>query len=113
MKLVDWNSLPDLEVSHTPEIKKRTFIERGEIPGLMMYSTAVFKPGQTVALHQHDTMYEVFHIQSGKAVFTISGKAYVVGPGICITIEPGEVHGQENPFDEDVCWNYFGIATDE
>lgn len=113
MKLVDLNSLPDLGVSHNTEIKKRTFIGRGEIPRLMMYSMAVFKPGQTVGPHQHDTMYEIFHIQSGKAVFTISGKKYEVGPGICITIQPGEVHGQENPFDEDVCWNYFGIATDE
>ena len=112
MKIVDWNALPDLGVSHNPEIKKRTLINRGEIPQLMMYGTAVFKPSQQVELHHHDTMYEVFHIQTGKAIFTISGKEYEVGPGNCITIEPGEIHGQSNPFSIDATWTYFGIATD-
>ncbi|TVZ16247.1 cupin domain-containing protein [Maribacter sp. MAR_2009_72] len=112
MKLVDWNTLPDLGVSHNPDIKKRTLIGKDEIPRLMMYGTATFKSGQRVELHKHDTMYEVFHIQSGKAIFTVSGKEYELGPGMCITIEPGEMHGQNNPFNEDVSWVYFGIATD-
>lgn len=112
MKLVDENSLPELGVSHNPEIKKKTFITQGNIPKLMMYSSAVFKPGQKVALHKHDTMFEVFHIQTGKAIFTVSGKEYELGPGHCITIEPGEIHGQSNPFNIDVTWTYFGIATD-
>lgn len=112
MKIVDWNELPDLGVSHDPSIKKRTLIDRGEIPQLMMYGTAVFKPGQKVELHKHDTMFEVFHIQTGKAIFTISGEVHEVGPGNCITIAPGEIHGQSNPFDIDVTWTYFGIATD-
>lgn len=112
MKIVDWNTLPDLRVSHNAEIKKRTLINRGEIPKLMMYGTALFKPGQQVELHKHDTMFEVFHIQTGKAIFTISGKQYEVCSGNCITIEPGEIHGQHNPFDTDVTWIYFGIATD-
>ena len=112
MKIVDWNELPDLGVSHNAEIKKRTLINCGEIPQLMMYGTAVFKPGQQVDLHKHDTMFEVFHIQTGKAIFTISGKDYEVGPGNCITIEPGEIHGQKNPYEVDVTWTYFGIATD-
>ena len=112
MKIVDWHSLPELGVSHNPDIKKKTLIGQGEIPQLMMYGTAVFKPGQKVELHKHDTMYEVFHIQTGNAIFNISGKDYEVGPGQCITIEPGELHGQENPFDTEVTWSYFGIATD-
>ncbi|WP_339652913.1 hypothetical protein [uncultured Maribacter sp.] len=45
MKIVDWNRLPELGVSHNPEIKKRTLIGEDEIPQLMMYGTAVFKPG--------------------------------------------------------------------
>ena len=103
MKIVDWNELPDLGVSHNPDIKKRTLIGHNEIPQLMMYGTAVFKPGQEVEIHKHDTMFEVF---------TISGKEYEVGPGHCITIEPGELHSQRNPFDTDVTWTYFGIAID-
>jgi len=112
MKIVYWNELPYLAVSHNEDIKKRTLVNRGEIPQLMMYGTAVFKPGQKVDLHKHDTMYEVFHIQTGKAIFTVSGQDYELGPGNCITIEPGEIHGQHNPFTLDVTWTYFGIATD-
>ena len=112
MKIVDWNLLPDLGVSHNPVIKKRTLIGTNEIPQLMMYGTAIFKPGQKVELHKHDTMYEVFLIQTGKAIFIISGNEYEVSPGNCITIEPGELHAQRNPFDTDVSWTYFGIATD-
>ena len=52
MKIVDWNELPELGVSHDPSIKKKTLINRGEI------------------------------------------------------------HGQHNPFDQNVTWTYFGIATD-
>lgn len=88
MKIVDWNELPNLSVSHHPDIKKRTLIDSNQIPKLMMYGTAVLKPGQKVEIHKHDTMFEVFHIQTGKAIFTILGIAYEVGPGHCITIEP-------------------------
>jgi len=78
----------------------------------MMYGTAVFKSGQKVEIHKHDIMYEIFYIQTGRAIFTISDKNYEVTPGNCITIEPGELHGQYNPYDIDVTWTYFGIATD-
>jgi len=112
MNIVDWNELPDLAVSHDPDIKKRTLIGSNQIPKLMMYGTAILKPGQKVEIHKHETMFEVFHIQTGKAIFTILDNVYEVGPGHCITIEPGELHGQCNPFDTNVTWNYFGIATD-
>ena len=32
MKIVDWNELPELGVSHNPEIKKRTLIGYNKIP---------------------------------------------------------------------------------
>ncbi len=112
MKIVDWEQLPELGVSHDTSIKKKTLIGAGEIPQLMMFSTAVFTPGQAVETHKHDTMYEVFYIQKGKAIFEINGTSHEVGAGKCITIEPGELHKQYNPFETDVHWFYFGIATD-
>ena len=39
MKLVKHQELPELGVSHNPEIKKRTMISAGEIPQLMMFSS--------------------------------------------------------------------------
>ncbi|GGG39450.1 hypothetical protein GCM10011414_06020 [Croceivirga lutea] len=110
MKLVKQQELPELGVSHNPEIKKKTMISSGEIPQLMMFGSAVFKPGEEVNLHKHDTMVEVFYIQKGKAEFTVENEVLLLEPGHCITIEAGELHKQSNPFKENVEWLYFGIA---
>ena len=112
MKIVDWNQLPELGVSHNPNIKKKTLIANGEIPQLKMFGTSVFKPGDEVEIHKHDSMFEVFLIQEGKAVFQVNGEKHLLSKGNCITIAPGELHAQSNPFDTDVSWIYFGIATD-
>lgn len=112
MKLVHTKKLPLLSVSHNKEIKKKVFIEKGEIPKLMMFGEATFKPGQKVDLHKHDTMYEVFNVIKGKAEFIVNNKKVIVKKGDVITIEAGELHSQSNPFKKEVTWIYFGIATD-
>lgn len=112
MKLVKHQELPELGISHNPEIKKKTMISAGEIPKLMMFGSAIFQPGQKVDLHKHDTMTEVFFIQKGKAEFTVETETIVLEAGHCITIEAGEMHCQSNPFPEPVEWLYFGIALD-
>ena len=113
MNIVHTKELPEVGVSHNPDIKKKVFIGKGEIPNLMMFGEATFKPGQSVDTHSHDTMYEVFHIQSGTAVFVVNDNRMEVIAGDCITIEPGEKHRQMNESDQDVTWLYFGIATKE
>ena len=112
MKITNIKNLPELGVTHNPEIKKKVLIGSNVIPQLMMFGEAVFTPGQSVDKHVHKSMYEVFYITSGKAMFHIKGKEFEVGVGDCITIEQGEEHFQYNPFKEDVRWLYFGIATD-
>jgi quercetin dioxygenase-like cupin family protein len=112
MKLVHTESLPELGVSHDESIKKKVFIDRGVVPQLMMFGSATFKPGQFVETHQHDTMYEVFYIQSGRVDFIVNGDKFTLTKGDCMTIEQGELHSQHNVYDEDVTWVYFGIATD-
>ncbi|PQJ73425.1 cupin domain-containing protein [Polaribacter butkevichii] len=112
MKLTHTNSLPEIGVSHNTDIKKKVFIEKGVVPQLMMFGSATFKPGQAVETHKHDTMYEVFYIQSGKAEFIVNNKKMILISGDCITIEQGELHSMSNPFSKNVTWVYFGIATD-
>jgi quercetin dioxygenase-like cupin family protein len=112
MKLVHLDELPEVGVSHNPEIKKRVILDKGFIPQLMNFGEATFRPGQAVETHKHDTMYEVFFIQSGKVVFVVNDKKFELKPNDCFTIEPGELHSQKNPFSEPVTWLYFGIATD-
>ena len=111
MKLTKTSELPLQGVSHNPEILKKVFIEKGNIPNLMMFGSAVFKPGQEVSEHFHESMIEVFYVTSGKAKFVIEGEEYVAEKGDCVTIEVGERHAQSNPFDEDMTWIYFGIST--
>jgi len=112
MKHLNIFSIPETGVSHNPEIKKKVILDRGYIPKLMTFGEATFQPGQSVEEHKHDTMFEVFYIQSGKAEFTVNGEKFVLSTGDCLSIEPGELHSQANPYNEPVTWLYFGIATD-
>jgi quercetin dioxygenase-like cupin family protein len=112
MKLSHTDTLPEIAVSHNEDIKKKVFLEKGIIPQLMMFGSATFMPGQAVETHKHDTMYEVFYIQSGKANFLVNNKKIIVVSGDCITIEPGEFHSMHNPYKAVTTWLYFGIATD-
>lgn len=112
MKLIHLSNIKKVGLSHDPDIKKKVILDKGYIPQLMIFGQATFLPNQEVDAHKHDTMFEVFYIQEGKAVFTIEGKAIELNQGNCISIEPGETHSQRNSFDKPVTWLYFGIATD-
>lgn len=113
MKIKNIANIPEIPANHQGEILKKVLLNKGEVPHLMMFSSATFQPNQKVEAHKHDTMYEIYFIQSGKALFVINDKEIQVKPGDCITIAPGEIHYQSNPFTEEVTWLYFGIATDE
>jgi len=110
MKLVNIDSLAEIGVSHNPDIKKKVFINNGDVANLTTFATATFKPGQSVELHKHETMYEIFFILSGKVDFTVNGEKLTLGSGDCLTIEPNEIHNQNNPYDKEVTWIYFGLA---
>ncbi|MBT3817446.1 MAG: cupin domain-containing protein [Candidatus Magasanikbacteria bacterium] len=112
MNLTQTKTLPEIGTSHNKNIKKKIIIEKGKIPNLTTFATATFKSGQSVETHTHETMYEVFYIESGKAEFVVDDKRFEVTAGDCITIEPGEKHSQSNPYDEDVVWIYFGVAVE-
>jgi quercetin dioxygenase-like cupin family protein len=112
MKAVNIIDIIETGVSHNPEIRKKVIIERGEIPQLMTFGQATFKPGQSVETHAHETMYEVFYILSGKASFIIEGEEIIATEGTTVVIDAKEMHSQSNPYSEDVVWVYFGIAVD-
>lgn len=112
MKIINSADLPEVGVSHNPRIKKKVFLGRDEIKRLMVFGEATFKPGQSVELHAHEDMAEVFFILSGKARFKINGEEVIATPGTYILVEPKEMHSQDNPFDEDVRWVYMGLQVD-
>lgn len=111
MNIIHTTTLPEQGVSHNPDIKKKVFLEKGQVPFLTNFSSAVFLPGQEVDFHVHETMTEVFYITKGKALFSTPQEDREVTAGDVVTIPAGETHKQSNPFDEDVAWIYFGVVT--
>lgn len=112
MKIIKTESLPLVGVSHHPEILKKVIVEKGDVPHLMTFGEATFKPGDAVDLHAHETMTEVFYITSGKAIFETEGEVKEVEKGDCIIITAGENHLQRNEGEKDVTWLYFGISEE-
>jgi len=111
MKIINFNLLPEVPVSHDQPIKKKVIIPSGDIAGLQFFSHVVMLPNDRTSAHSHKTMYEVFYAESGRVTFNIDGKKFVVKKGDTIIIEPGEVHFQYNPYKHKVSLLYFGIAT--
>lgn len=112
VKVVHIKELTFVGVSHNPKIKKKVLLGKDMIPKITHVSQAVLNPGQTIETHGHPTMYEVFFIQSGKALFIIGNEEFEVKEGDFLYIEPGVNHSQKNPFQEPITWLYFGVAVD-
>lgn len=110
MHITHKSDIQEIGVSHDPSIKKKVFLSKNAVPHIMTFGEATFQPGQAVPLHSHETMTEVFYIQSGKAIFSIEGVDFEVVEGDCITIDAKEMHAQSNPFDRKVVWLYFGVG---
>lgn len=112
MKAVNLEKIPETAITHNPKVKKRVIFDKGYIPKLTTFSQAILKPDHSIPLHKHDTMYEVFYILKGRVLFVINEKRVVATKNDVISIEPGELHAQKNPFSNPVTWLYFGIAID-
>jgi mannose-6-phosphate isomerase-like protein (cupin superfamily) len=112
MKFIKAADVEETGVSHNPDIKKKVFLANGFIPNITTFGQATFTPGQSVDIHAHETMYEVFYILEGKASFVINGEEVIAEKDSCVVIEPKEPHSQSNPFNENVTWVYYGVAID-
>ena len=74
MKLVHVKDLPEISSNHNPEIKKKVILDKNYIPKLLTFGQATFLPGQQTFTHTHESMYEVFYIQSGRVEFRVKGE---------------------------------------
>tara|TARA_R110002167_G_scaffold263017_1_gene469671 strand:- start:725 stop:922 length:198 start_codon:yes stop_codon:yes gene_type:complete len=54
-----------------------------------MFGTATFKPGHFLATYQHHTIFEVFHIEEGKAEYVVNGEKSILGPANALPSRPG------------------------
>lgn len=110
MRRVDIKSLARQPLSHDAGITKHVIFPKGTIPHLCQLAQARIPSGVRVTLHKHSDMHEIFMVLSGCGQIHCNGQTQKVGPGICIHIEPGELHGFENEGDEDLVVMYFGVA---
>lgn len=113
MKIISLSNLPEEGVSHNPEIKKKVMLRAGEIPHLSTFSQARFRSGQVADVHAHDAMYEVFFVEEGEGIIRVENKEYRLEEGVCIVVEPGEVHEITNTMSTELVLTYFGLKTDE
>ena len=109
MKIISLNKLPEDRVSHNREIRKIMMLQSGDIPHLNSFSQAVFSSGQIAQGHAHEDMHEVFFVQKGTGVIRINGKPYSLISGVCVAVEPDEIHEIENTGESDLVLLYFGV----
>ncbi|MGF1482453.1 MAG: cupin domain-containing protein [Cyanophyceae cyanobacterium] len=111
MKITSLAHLPEQEVSHNPAIKKKVMLQLGDLPHLTNFSQARFSPGQVAKAHAHQDMCEVFFVEAGVGTIFIDGQEYLLTPGSCIAVEPGEVHEVLNSGSTDLVLTYFGLRV--
>ncbi len=110
MKRVNLHDLSDQGVSHNTAIRKKVMLQPGDIPHLTNFSQATFAPGQVASAHDHSDMYEVFFVSAGTGTMVVNGTDQALVPGVCILVEPGDLHEVTNTGDEPLILTYFGIA---
>lgn len=111
MKITNLSNLPQQSVSHNPEITKKVMLSKGDLPHLTNFSQATFAPGQIAIAHSHRDMSEVFFVNSGVGVIRIDQQEYDLVPGVCVSVEIGEIHEIINTGTENLILTYFGIQN--
>jgi mannose-6-phosphate isomerase-like protein (cupin superfamily) len=109
MKIVSIADLPERQVSHNPDIKKKVMLEKDDLPHVTTFSQAYFAPGQVASLHAHEDMYEVFFVEAGAGVIRVDGEPHPLSPGTCVVVAPGEVHEVTSSGPGDLVLTYFGV----
>lgn len=110
MKRVQLSEIAEQSVSHNAAIRKKVMLQPGDIPHLTNFSQATFAPGQVAHAHTHSDMHEVFFVSAGTGVMAVNGVAQVLLPGVCIWVEPGDVHEVTNTGEDELVLTYFGIV---
>jgi quercetin dioxygenase-like cupin family protein len=112
MKLTSLTDLPSEQVSHNPAIKKKVMLRQGDLPHLTNFSQAQFAPGQIAVAHAHADMCEVFFVEAGEGIMLIDGHPHALNCGVCVAVEPDEVHEVINTGSTDLILTYFGLRVE-
>lgn len=111
MKMISLKDLPEEGVSHDPDLMKKVMIRQGQLPHLKSFAQLRMTPGQVAHAHAHDSLYEIFLIETGDGTLDVDGKEYTVSAGTCVVFEPAEVHEVTNTGSEELVLTYFGLEV--
>jgi mannose-6-phosphate isomerase-like protein (cupin superfamily) len=110
MKYISLESLPEIPTAHGVG-KKKIMISKDEIPTLLQFAQATFAPLEIAQAHSHSNAYEIFLIEQGIGLMLINGKEYQLQPGVCIMVEPKEMHEVRNTGKIPLTLTYFNLLT--
>ena len=109
--IISLADVPESGVSHNPDIKKKVMLRKGDLPHLTNFSWTKLLPGQAASAHQHADMSEVFFVESGRGTIRIDDREHPLEAGVCVAVEPGEVHEIANTGSTELVLIYFGIEV--
>jgi quercetin dioxygenase-like cupin family protein len=102
-------------------ITKQQLLEPFVVPRVAGFSVATIHKGQTVSLHNHDTMHEFFYVLDGSAIFTIvdnkngASRDYPVRPGsfsYFAALDKHAIHVPEDSPDGDLKVMLVGVIVE-
>jgi len=112
MKLVQLGKIDAGPVNHASGIMRKVLLGNGDLPASVRLSHALFQPGESVEMHKHDDLFEVFYLLSGQGMLSVEGRSVAISAGSCFVIEPNEAHALCNDGDADMALIYFGLIAD-
>jgi len=74
---------------------KRVILRRGILPHVPQVAVGTLTETDEVESHVHPTMYEVYFVLTGRALYTIGGETSEVGPGDLMIVPPNTPHRQQ------------------
>lgn len=92
MKYITTAEIPFEKVSHQEEIFKQVFLRNQELPHITNFAQTTLKKNQRIEEHVHSDMFEVFYIVDGEGKAVVNSEVFDLKPGVCLTIEPNEIH---------------------
>lgn len=83
----------------------------GVLPNVTQVAVGMFTELVETDLHSHPTMYEIYFVLEGEAVYTVGSEKYEVSAGDFFVVPPGAVHNQRVTLAPHRIF-YWGIATE-
>lgn len=73
---------------------KAVIVRGGVLPNVTQVAVATLQESDLMEPHRHETMYEIYYVLEGEAVYHVAGEDHAVAPGDFLIVPPGAEHFQ-------------------